>query len=318
MAEAVEAISSAVRAGGTIMVHGDYDVDGQCATAVLTRALRAAGADVVPFVPHRLRDGYDFGPAGLAAARAAGASLVVTCDCGITAVDTVRDARAAGIGVVRHRPPPPGRRAAPGARHRRPPACRTTYPGCSHLCGTGIAFKLVQALVPALGLPANLPYYLLDMVALATVADVVPLQGENRILVKHGLRLLGESNWPGAARAGRGLRAAAAARSARDTWASSSAPGSTRPAGSATPPTACGCCSATTWTRPARSPGGSTGSTSSGRRWTSGSSTRRWRRSRGPTWSASRASCSRATAGIPAWSASSRRAWWSATAGPRS
>jgi single-stranded-DNA-specific exonuclease len=66
-----------------------------------------------------------------------------------------------------------------------------------HLCGTGIAFKLVQALVPTLGLPINLPYYLLDMVALATVADVVPLQGENRILVKHGLRLLAESNWPG-------------------------------------------------------------------------------------------------------------------------
>src|SRR5688572_18536751 len=100
MAEAVDAVTATVRAGGTIMVHGDYDVDGQCATAVLTRALRAAGADVVPFVPHRLRDGYDFGPAGLAAARAAGASLVVTCDCGITAVDTVRDARAAGIGVV--------------------------------------------------------------------------------------------------------------------------------------------------------------------------------------------------------------------------
>jgi len=177
-------------------VHGDYDVDGQCATAVLTRALRAGGADVVPFVPHRLRDGYDFGPAGLAAARAAGASLVVTCDCGITAVDTVRDARAAGIGVVvtdHHLP-----------ADELPPAIAIVDPqrpddisGLTHLCGTGIAFKLVQALVPALGLPANLPYYLLDLVALATVADVVPLQGENRIMVKHGLRLLAESNWPG-------------------------------------------------------------------------------------------------------------------------
>ncbi len=196
MAEAVDAIVSTVRAGGTIMVHGDYDVDGQCATAVLTRALRAAGADVVPFVPHRLRDGYDFGPAGLAAARAAGASLVVTCDCGITAVDTVRDARAAGIGVVVTDHHLPG--------DELPPAIAIVDPqrpddisGLTSLCGTGIAFKLVQALVPALGLPANLPYYLLDLVALATVADVVPLQGENRILVKHGLRLLGDSNWPG-------------------------------------------------------------------------------------------------------------------------
>ena len=70
MADAVDAVAAAVRAGGTILVHGDYDVDGQCATALLTRALREAGADVVPFVPHRLRDGYDFGPAGLAAAPA--------------------------------------------------------------------------------------------------------------------------------------------------------------------------------------------------------------------------------------------------------
>ena len=196
MAEAVEAIASKVRAGATIMVHGDYDVDGQCATAVLTRALQAAGADVVPFVPHRLRDGYDFGTAGLNAARAAGASLVITCDCGITAVETVREARAAGIGVVVTDHHLPG--------DELPPAIAVVDPqrpedisGLTHLCGTGIAFKLVQALVPALNLPVNLPYYLLDMVALATVADVVPIQGENRILVKHGLRLLGESNWPG-------------------------------------------------------------------------------------------------------------------------
>ncbi len=196
MAEAVDVITTAVRAGRTIMVHGDYDVDGQCATAVLTRALRAAGANVVPFVPHRLRDGYDFGPAGLAAARAAGASLVVTCDCGITAVDTVRAASAAGIGVVVTDHHLPGEEMPPALAVVDPQRSDDTS-GLGHLCGTGIAFKLVQALVPALGLPVNLPYYLLDMVALATVADVVPLQGENRILVKHGLRLLSESNWPG-------------------------------------------------------------------------------------------------------------------------
>jgi single-stranded-DNA-specific exonuclease len=196
MAEAVETIAGTVRAGGRILVHGDYDVDGQCATALLTRALREAGADVVGFVPHRLRDGYDFGPAGLAAAQRIGASLVVTCDCGITAVDTVAAARAAGIGVVvtdHHLPGP-----------ELPPALAIVDPQHGEhsadtraLCGTGIAFKLVQALVPALGLPPNLPYHLLDLVALATVADVVPLVGENRILVRHGLRLLGGSRWPG-------------------------------------------------------------------------------------------------------------------------
>ncbi|MEO6056274.1 MAG: single-stranded-DNA-specific exonuclease RecJ [Gemmatimonadales bacterium] len=196
MAEAVEAITATVRAGGTILVHGDYDVDGQCATALLTRALRAAGADVVGFVPHRLRDGYDFGPAGLAVAQRLGASLVVTSDCGITAVETVRAARAVGIGVVvtdHHLPGP-----------ELPPALAIVDPqqpddrsDARTLCGTGVAFKLVQALVPALGLPPNLPYYLLDLVALATVADVVPLVGENRILVRHGLRLLAESRWVG-------------------------------------------------------------------------------------------------------------------------
>src|ERR687893_229544 len=196
MAEAVEVIARSVRAGERIMVHGDYDVDGQCSSALLTRALRVAGADVVPFLPHRLRDGYDFGPAGLEAARVAGASLVVTCDCGITAYDTVLAARAAGIGVVVTDHHLPG--------DQLPPALAVVDPqrvddssGANQLCGTGIAFKLVQALVPALGLPPNLPFHLLDLVALATVADVVPLQGENRILVKHGLKLLHDSRWPG-------------------------------------------------------------------------------------------------------------------------
>jgi single-stranded-DNA-specific exonuclease len=196
MAQAVDAVVDAVRSGRRILVHGDYDVDGQCASALLTRALRVAGADVMTFLPHRLRDGYDFGAAGLEAARAAEVSLIITCDCGITAYDTVLAARNAGIGVVvtdHH---------LPGAQL--PPALAVVDPQreddrstAQALCGTGIAFKLVQALVPALGLPANLPFHLLDLVALATVADVVPLQGENRVLVKHGLRLLHQSPWPG-------------------------------------------------------------------------------------------------------------------------
>lgn len=213
MADAVEAVASTVRAGGTILVHGDYDVDGQCATALLTRALREAGAHVVGFVPHRLRDGYDFGPAGLAAAQRIGASLVVTCDCGITAVETVRSARAAGIGVVVTDHHLPGPELPPALAVVDPQRADDTS-GAGALCGTGLAFKLVQALVPALRLPPNLPYHLLDLVALATVADVVPLTGENRILVRHGLRLLAASRWPGlralveaAGLAGRELRA---------------------------------------------------------------------------------------------------------------
>jgi len=189
-------IAAAVRAHQTIMVHGDYDVDGQTAVAILTRALRVAGANVIPFVPHRLRDGYDFGPAGLARAREAGAGLIITCDCGITAVEPTRAAEAAGIRVIitdHH---------LPGAEL--PPASAIVNPYCVPepgplrvLCGAGIAFKLVQALVPVLGLPPGLPHHLLDFVALATIADVVPLVGENRILVRHGLRLLRRTRWAG-------------------------------------------------------------------------------------------------------------------------
>lgn len=213
MGEAVEAIGEAVRSGAPILVHGDYDVDGQCGTALITRALRHAGARVVPFLPHRLRDGYDLGPAGVAAARAAGARLIVTCDCGITAVEAVSQARGMGVGVVitdHHLPGP----RLPDAVAVIDPHRPDDTSGLTQLCGTGIAFKLVQALVPVLGLPPNLPYHFLDLVALATIADIVPLVGENRILVRHGLRLLPATRWPGlsalireAGLAGREIRA---------------------------------------------------------------------------------------------------------------
>lgn len=196
MRRAVEIVAAAVRARVPILVHGDYDVDGQCAASMLTRALRAAGGVVHAFVPHRLRDGYDFGPAGLAKAQAVGARLIITCDCGITAVDAVAQARAAGLQVIVTDHHLPGD-ALPDADAVLDPQ----QPGCPSvdktLCGAGVAFKLVQALVPVLGLSPNLPLHFLDYVALATVADVVPLTGENRILVRHGLKMLADSRWAG-------------------------------------------------------------------------------------------------------------------------
>ncbi len=196
MPSAVEIIVAAVRAGTAILIHGDYDVDGQCAAALLTRALRAAGADVHAFVPDRLNDGYDFGEAGLREAARVGAGLIVTCDCGITAVAAVAAAKAAGMQVVitDHHLPGETLPAADAIVDPQQPGDRS---GLEMMCGTGIAFKLVQALVEPLGLPATLPLHLLDYVAVATVADVVPLAGENRVLVKHGLRLLGDSRWAG-------------------------------------------------------------------------------------------------------------------------
>ena len=196
MQAAVERIVGAVQRGETILVHGDYDVDGQSATALLTRALKEAGADAKPFVPHRMRDGYDFGPAGLAEAMRLGAKLIITCDCGITATETVAQSVAQGIDVVvtdHHLPGP----ALPAAAAIIDPQQPGDTSGLDMLCGTGLAFKLVQALTAPLGLPGTYPLHSLDLVAMATVADVVPLVGENRILVRHGLRLLRQTRWVG-------------------------------------------------------------------------------------------------------------------------
>lgn len=196
MARAVETIVAVVKGGGKILVHGDYDVDGQCATALLTRVLRQAGADAHPFVPHRLKDGYDFSSAGVAYAKELGAALVITCDCGITAVEAVQALKASGIRsvVTDHHLPP---EILPDADAIVDPQLPHDTSDLKILCGTGVAFKLAQALAAPLGLPANLPFHFLDYVALATVADLVPLVGENRILVRHGLRLLGQSRWCG-------------------------------------------------------------------------------------------------------------------------
>ncbi len=196
MRRAVDLVTDAVRARAPILVHGDYDVDGQCAAAMLTRVLRSVGGNVHAFVPHRIRDGYDFGEAGLAEALRLRAGLIITCDCGITAVEAVRAARAAGIEVIvtDHHLPGDALPPASAVLDPRRPDCPSED---KDLCGTGVAFKLAQALVPALDLSPNLPLHFLDFVALATVADVVPLTGENRILVRHGLKLLAESHWTG-------------------------------------------------------------------------------------------------------------------------
>src|SRR2546421_2748118 len=196
MPVAVELVARAIRDKRRILVHGDYDVDGQCASAMLMRILRSAGGIVFPFVPHRIRDGYDFGPAGLAAAQRVGARLIITCDCGITAVAAVAAARAAGIDVIVTDHHLPGDELPPANAvvDPRRPDCKSDD---KNLCGTGVAFKLAQAIVGKICLSPNLPLHFLDYVALATIADVVPLVGENRILVRYGLKKLADTRWVG-------------------------------------------------------------------------------------------------------------------------
>ena len=186
---AADRLADAVRAGETVFVHGDYDVDGICATALLTRVLRRLGGTVVPFVPHRLRDGYDFSRAGLEAARAAGAGLIVTVDCGTVAHDTVAAAGAAGIDVIVTDHHTVGA-TLPGALavvNPKRPDC--AYPD-EELCGAGLAWKLASLVTDRLHGDASAVEAELELVALATVADLVPLRGENRVLVQYGLRRL--------------------------------------------------------------------------------------------------------------------------------
>ena len=172
-----------------IFVHGDYDVDGIAGAALLATVLRALGGDVVPFVPHRLRDGYDFGATGVRRARDAGAGLIVTVDCGIQALSAVASAGALGMDVIvtDHHQPGPALPDAVAVVNPNRKDC--AYPN-GGLSGTGVAFKLCQLLAERRRIEPEwlLPH--LDLVALASVADMVPLTGENRVLVRYGLRAL--------------------------------------------------------------------------------------------------------------------------------
>ena len=193
---AVERLADAIRSHETILVHGDYDVDGICSTTLMTRAMRALGGTVVPFIPDRRTDGYDLGPAGVAAARAAGATVVLTCDCGTTALASADELREAGIDLIitdHHLPGGPLPSAFAVVNPRRP----DDESPDKDLAAVGVAFKLALELTRALGGNENVVLNMLDLVALATVADVAPLRGENRVFVRRGLALLGDSKCAG-------------------------------------------------------------------------------------------------------------------------
>jgi single-stranded-DNA-specific exonuclease len=190
--KAVDRLAAAVAGGETILVHGDYDVDGICATTLLTRAIRSLGGTVVPFIPHRVTDGYDLGEAGVHAAMAHGARVVLTADCGTSARSPIERLQGMGIDVIvtdHHLPSAelPGAYAVLNARQ---PGCE--YPD-KDLAAVGVAFKLMLALTRAVNGNENVVYGMLDLVALATVADIAPLRGENRVFVRFGLKLLNET-----------------------------------------------------------------------------------------------------------------------------
>lgn len=209
MADAVSRIRQAVRRNEPIAIYGDYDVDGVTATALLVQTLRALGADVRPYIPHRVEEGYGLNMTAMENLTRTKTRLVVTVDCGVRSVQEVAYARQLGIDVIitdHHSLGPALPEACAIINPRQPAAqtARTRYP-FDELAGVGLAFRLAQALlraerqVPVRRGDAPLPdeQDLLDLVALGTVADVVPLRGENRALVWHGLQQINAARRPG-------------------------------------------------------------------------------------------------------------------------
>lgn len=195
MAEAVGRLQRAGAERENVLIFGDYDVDGILSVVILTRALESLGAQVRTFIPDRLKDGYGIKPEYLGIVQEAGATLAISVDCGIKAVDFVRQAREAGTDVIitDHHQPGPTLPAAVAVLN--PVLPDSGYPD-RNLAGIGVVFKLVQALLEAAGRSGQLPHYL-KLVSIGTVADVVKLQDENRIFVKFGLKALSDVRNPG-------------------------------------------------------------------------------------------------------------------------
>lgn len=188
MAPAVERVLGAIARKERIAVHGDYDVDGVTSTVILRRALELLGADVIHFIPERLRDGYGLQTPALDRLHADGVRLVISVDCGIRAADAARHAASLGLDLIitdHHEPDetlPPALAVINPKRHDCP------YPD-KNLAGVGVALKLVHALCLKSGRASWLPGFV-KIAAIGTLADVVPLTGENRVIAKLGLDLL--------------------------------------------------------------------------------------------------------------------------------
>jgi len=205
MEPACERLERAVASGETILIHGDYDVDGVTGTALLVRLFRLLGARVEWHIPDRMKDGYSFGEHSVAKARAVGAGVVVSVDNGTSAAETIAQLKELGIDTVvtDHHEPPSSGVLPPAIGIVNPKLDTSEYP-FRELCGAGVAFKLAWGVARRISgarrVRADLKQFLAEAtayVALATVCDVVPLVGENRVLARRGLTALGDGPTPG-------------------------------------------------------------------------------------------------------------------------
>ncbi|MGE3343936.1 MAG: single-stranded-DNA-specific exonuclease RecJ [Vicinamibacterales bacterium] len=186
MRPAITRLRAAIAAGERIVVHGDYDADGITSTAMLQRALEVVGANVGHFVPDRMKDGYGLQPETIRRLVAEGAKVIVSVDCGIRAAEAADAARELGVDLIitdHHEPDTALPRALAVVNPRRPDC---PYPEKS-LAGAGVAFKVVQALLQESGVSRDLLPSFIKLAAIGTLADVVPLVGENRVIARFGL-----------------------------------------------------------------------------------------------------------------------------------
>ncbi len=185
MRPAVDRLFAAIERRERIAIHGDYDVDGITSTVMLRRALELLGGDVVHFIPDRIRDGYGLQPAAIERLHADGVRLVVSVDCGIRGVDAARRATELGVDLVITDHHEPEATLPPALAVINPKRSDCGYPD-KNLAGVGVALKLVQALSTRAGRQKWLPAFV-KIAAIGTLADVVPLVGENRVIAKIGL-----------------------------------------------------------------------------------------------------------------------------------
>jgi single-stranded-DNA-specific exonuclease len=197
MNEASERIAAAITNGEPMAVYGDFDTDGVTAVALLQQAITAMGGVIQPYIPHRTREGYGLNTAAVEQLGASGVRLLITVDCGIGNVAEVARAQALGLDVIvtDHHHPPATLPDALAVVNPKQPGCNYPY---KQLVGVGVAYKLVQALFKrGFRLQGLRGRDLLDVVALGTVTDMGPLNGENRILVKAGLKAINTTERPG-------------------------------------------------------------------------------------------------------------------------
>jgi len=185
---AVERIMAALARKERIGIHGDYDVDGITSTVILRRALEMLGGEVVHFIPERLKDGYGLQPAAIERLHADGVALLISVDCGIRGAEAARRARELGVDLIITDHHEPDTELPPALAVINPKRADCSYPD-KYLAGVGVALKLVQALCRRAGREQLLPGFI-KVAAIGTLADVVPLVGENRVIAKLGLDLL--------------------------------------------------------------------------------------------------------------------------------